>query len=503
MTACMIALFLVAAAIAAPAQTFTSLFSFDGSNGSGPNSPLVQGFNGNVYQTANLGGQSTNCGYKTGCGTVFEITPDGKLTTIYNFCSQANCTDGAGPDALLSLGNNGNFYGTTNYGGANNSQFYCNAAGCGTVFEITPGGKLTTLYNFCAQSGCSDGVNPAGVIQAANGNLYGTAFSGGANNGCGIGGCGTFFELTPTGKLTTLYSFCAQTNCADGSSPVSGVVQATNGNFYGTTAGGGAYKEGTVFEITPAGKLTTLHSFCAQSNNGSCVDGSEPIGPLMQAKDGNFYGTTYAGGNNFNGTVFAITPTGVLTTVYSFCSMSNCDDGAQPASQLVQGTDGNFYGATVAGGHTPDCLYGCGTAFELTPGGKLTTLYNFCDASGCPDGLYPVALTQSTNGTFYGTTDKGGRTNCRCGTIFSLATGLGPFAQAVPNVGKVGRGVTILGNDLTGTSSVSFNGTAATFKVVSETYLEAQVPIGATTGTIQVVTPSRTLSSNVAFQVLP
>ncbi len=505
--ASIVALFCTATAVSASAQTFTSIFSFNSRDGAGPNSPLVQGFNGNLYQTTTGGGQSSNCHFQMGCGTVFEITPSGKLTTVYNFCSLAKCADGGSPVAPLSLGSEGSFYGTTFYGGANNNRQYCNSLGCGTVFNVSAG-KLTTLYNFCSQSGCADGWSAAGVIQAANGNLYGTTSQGGANSSHTCeDGCGTFFELTPTGKFTTLYNFCAQTNCADGALPVSGVVQGTNGNFYGVTESSGAYGAGTVFEITAAGKLTVLHSFCAQSVGGSCVDGSSPVGPLIQANDGNFYGTTYQGGTGLNdGTVFAITATGQLTTLYSFCSVTNCDDGAEPVSKLVQGADGNFYGTTTLGGHTSHCLYGCGTAFELTPGGELTTLYNFCAESGCPDGLYPIAMAQSTNGIFYGTTGQGGLNACfgeSCGTIFSLSTGLGAFVQPAASFGKVEALVHIMGNNLTGATSVTFNGVPAYFDAVSSTLIQAKVPTGATTGPIQVTTPSGTLNSNMAFQVLP
>jgi uncharacterized repeat protein (TIGR03803 family) len=181
---------------------------------------------------------------------------------------------------------------------------------------------------------------------------------------------------------------------------------------------------------------------------------------------------------------------------------------------LVQGSDGNFYGTTQMGGFIATLCggiinVGCGVAFQLTPAGEITILHDFCSQSGCSDGFSPEGEPfEATNGIFYGTTTSGGNTtgNCYpygCGTLYSVSVGLGPFVEANPNFGKAGRIVGILGNNLTETTSVTFNGTPATFEVVSATYLKATVPIGATTGTIQVTTPSGTLSSNVAFRILP
>lgn len=268
-------------------------------------------------------------------------------------------------------------------------------------------------------------------------------------------------------------------------------------------------------QITAAGKFTVLHSFCSQVN---CTDGSTPFSGLMQASNGNLYGTAYYGGTNcFNaggcGTVYEITRTGKFTVLYNFCSRTNCTDGSNPYAGLVQATDGNFYGTTYQGDQLNfTCLDGtasCGTVFKLTPEGTLTTLYTFCSQIGCTDGGNPSAsLLQATDGTFYGSTFLGGDSKCPggdvgCGTIFSLSVGLGPFVHANPGFGKIGSIVDILGNNLTGTTSVTFTGVAATFKVVSDTYLKAKVPTGATTGTIEVTTPSGTLLSNVTFRILP
>jgi len=497
--ACTMFLFCVATSIASQAQTFTLLASFDGSDGSHPyGESLAQGRDGNFYGTTTLGGNS-NC--TNGCGTVFRITPDGALTTIYSFCSQTNCTDGANPYAGLVLGDDGNFYGTTYGGGANPNDCIGEAFGCGTIFKITPGGTLTTLHNFCvAYPSCTDGDLPyAALTLGGDSNFYGTTAFGGAN------GFGTFFKITSAGKLTILYRFCARTKCSDGGFPQSRLIQATDGNFYGTNVEGGNATNcfggcGTVFKITARGDLATLYTFCGQPN---CPDGFEPQG-LVEGADGSFYGVTVNGGADDNGTVFRITPSGQFTTLYSFCSKSFCTDGAFPYVGLVQATDGNFYGMTGEGklstcGGTDD---GCGIVFEISPQGSLTTLHFFDFAQGfdSQDGLL-----QATNGKLYGAVWGGGSNNCGipgCGTVFSLGMGLGPFVTFARAAGGVGQAAGILGQGFTGTTNVSLNGTPAGFTVVSDTFIRATVPAGATTGYVTVTTPSGTLTSNVPFHVI-
>jgi uncharacterized repeat protein (TIGR03803 family) len=481
--ACAAVLMWATTAIGLSAQTFTTLHSFYGKDGGNPIAGLVQATGGNLYGTTLAGGANNG-------GTVFRISPGGgPVKTLYSFCSQSGCPDGAYPRAGLVQGSGGNLYGTTAEGGAND---------WGTVFKITPSGTLTTLYSFCSQGGCGDGTEPtAGLVQGTGGDFYGTTRSTGSP------GDGTVFRITSSGALTTLYSFCSQSGCADGRLPAAGLVQAAGGNLYGTTSDGGAKCRfgdsacGTVFRITPSGTLTTLHSFCSQSG----CKGGDPEGALVQATDGNFYGTTAAGGANSRGTVFKITPSGTLTTLYDFCSQSSCTDGSDPIAGLVQATDGNFYGTTGGGGAND-----WGTVFKITPSGTLTTLYSFCSQSGCTDGKEPTALLQDTNGNFYGTTFAGGAgTPCpgRCGTVFSLSVGLGPFVKTQPASGRVGGFVEILGTNLTGATSVSFNGTAAVFRVVLNSLIKTTVPEGATTGPVQVVTPGGTLSSNVPFRVRP
>jgi uncharacterized repeat protein (TIGR03803 family) len=476
----LVCVFCAAAVIDSPAQTLTTLASFNGSNGADPQASLVQGLDGNFYGTTFAGGANDD-------GTVFKITPGGTLTTLYNFCSKTGCTDGSGPQAGLVLATDGNFYGTTELGGASTA---C-PSGCGTVFKVTPDGTLTTLHSFDG----SDGEDPvAALIQATDGNFYGTTDLGGPN----WYNTGTVFKITPAGALTTLHSF----DFYDGEAPLAALVQATDGNFYGTTSNGGeAYGFGTVFKITAGGTLTTLHSFCSQSNSQmNCSDGANPFAGLVLGTDGNLYGTTKFGGAVFFwvcasegcGTVFKITPDGALTTLHSF----DLDDGAYSIAGLVQATDGNFYGTMDDGG--PETIDG--TVFKITPGGTLTTLHSF----DFTDGANPLAaLVQATDGNFYGTTCCGGASYPNLGTVFSLAVGLGPFVETLPTFGDVGATVMILGTDLTGATCVMFNGKAATFKVVSSTEITTTVPTGAATGKVEVTTPKGTLISNVNFRVTP
>jgi uncharacterized repeat protein (TIGR03803 family) len=401
-------------------------------------------------------------------GTIFQLTPGGTLTTLYGF----NGTDGQFPSGLV-LATNGNFYGTTSHGGLK---------GAGIIFEITPGGTLTTLHNFCSRTSCADGEFPgAGLVQVANGTFYGTTEGGGAHFD------GTVFAMSARGTVTTLHSF----DGTDGQAPLTALVLDTNGLFYGTTGEGGAIGSGTIFDITAGGTLTTLHSFL-----GGKSDGSTPEAALVQATTGVLYGTAFQGGigcANGCGTVFSITPGGrTMKTLHRFVGK----DGSGPVG-LLQATDGNLYGITLQGGTGAD---NGGTIFELTPAGTFTTLYNFCSqSSSCSDGGAPLGLVQGTDGSFYGTTSFGGLST---GTAFNFSVGLAPFVASVPTSGKGGTVVVILGNKLTGATNVTFNGAAATFTVVSATEITTTVPAGATTGTIMVTTPSGTLSSNVAFRIL-
>jgi uncharacterized repeat protein (TIGR03803 family) len=407
--------------------TLSTLYTFSGgSDGADPETGLTLASDGNFYGTTKKGGNAAND------GTVFRLTPDGVLTTIYTFSGgsdgaqstggllQAAGTnllygtttaggqghgvifsislagtfatvyqfadngDGQGPDSNLVQTSDGTFYGTTTNGGA--------ASNDGTVFSVSAAGSLTTLHTFDALTGlpgvtATDGAEPhAGLVLGSDGNLYGTTQQGGIG-GLGTGGLGTIFKITPAGVLTTLWSF----RDTDGSMPNANLLLGTDGNFYGTTQEGGATYvsgdiqhpgDGTVFKVTPAGALTILHSFT------NTPEGSLPSAAVIQAADGNFYGTTTNGGANHYGTVFQVTPTGACTTLHSF---ANGSDGAFPDSALVQGTDGNLYGTTAGDGVNDH-----GTVFKLV----VTPLPAFFDGQmAVGNGVYYLPFP---NGNYFG-----------------------------------------------------------------------------------------------------
>jgi len=261
----------------------------------------------------------------------------------------------------------------------------------------------TMLYSF--KGGSKDGANPesggGGLIKDSEGNLYGTAYAGGAS------GFGIVFKLARSGTETVLYSFAGNAN--DGSFPYAGLIRDGAGNFYGTTSQGGAYDGGTVFKLAPDGTETVLHSF----NGGN--DGRLPVAGLIQDKKGNFYGTTYGGGPSDAGTVFKLAPDGVERVLYSFCSRPDCSDGFAPFAGLIKDTSGNLYGTTAYSAANDSR---CGTVFKLAPDGTETVLHPFTGRDGC----IPIGgLIKDSSGNLYGTTDTGGAFGL--GTVFRLAPG--------------------------------------------------------------------------------
>ena len=400
----------------ANAAKLKALHSFDETvDGSQPIAGLIPGIDGNFYGTASEGGANSN-------GTVFQITPGGTLSVIYSFCKLTSCTDGAQPSGALIFGSDGNLYGTTAAGGADNE---------GTVFELTLGGTLTVLYSFCSKADCADGSQPiAALVQGTDGNFYGTTSAGGSSPGYG-----TVFQLIPNGTmstLNTLHSF----RLTDGDYPGAPLIQATDGNFYGTTQAGGAGTvkkpkgQGTVFQITPGGMFTNLYTFCP--GKAKCPFGAQPISGLVQGSDGNFYGTTATGGSYKNcaygcGTIFEVTSGGALTSLAKF----NADNGDYPAGGLIQAADGTLYGTTAQGGAASFgvCEYGCGTVFEVTSEGKLKTLATF----DITDGDFPVATLLLADETLYGTTQSGGVEEGKPGTVFKFApVASSPALQSAP-----------------------------------------------------------------------
>jgi uncharacterized repeat protein (TIGR03803 family) len=439
-----IIVFASVAATVAHAQTYTVLYNFGGDpqGPAGPYyGPVAQGRDGNLYATSAYGGSIGNC------GAVFKITTAGTLTVLYNLGGDAGCT----PFGGLSLGRDGNFYGTT---------YTTETGGAGTIFQVTPAGELGVLYSFSLSD--MIGSHPsAPPVQGADGYLYGTTYGNLDPT------YGTIYKISTPRHLTKLYEF---TGHGDSAYPSDPLLQASDGNFYGTTVT-------SAFKISQAGAFTTLGFLPGDS-----------YAPLIQASDGHFYGVTWIGGSHGNGTVFELSNTGKTRVLHNFGSAG---DGTWPFAGLVQATDGNFYGTTAYGG-----VGDAGTIYRISPTGDFSVLHTFDQVNGSR----PVTtLVQHTNGILYGTTHLGGP--YEGGTFFSLDIGAAPFIRLVTTFGKVGRTIGILGQGFTGTTDVSFNGLPAAFTVSSDTYLEATVPTGATTGFVTVTTSTGTLTSNQQIQI--
>jgi len=326
-----------------PSGTVTTLHSFidNGSDGVRPMGALVEGSDGNLYGTTSAGGNSQ-------AGTVFKITKAGTYTLLHPFQS---ITEGYFPVSRLIEGSDGNFYGTLSYGG---STLFSdpNLQGYGSVFKMTPAGDVTILHFFKDGSVTNDGVYPqAGLTLGSDGNFYGTTFYGGSTISIDPNqkGYGTAFRITPAGSVTILHSFNDGSIVRDGAYPTAAFTLGSDGNLYGTTLYGGLSGGGTAFKITAAGAVTVLHVF----NDGSTVhDGANPMAGLTLGSDGNFYGTTQFAGSAGGGTAFKMTPAGVVTTLHSFKDGSTVNDGMNPYGDLVEGPAGNLYGTTWVNGNT-------------------------------------------------------------------------------------------------------------------------------------------------------
>jgi uncharacterized repeat protein (TIGR03803 family) len=445
----------------AHAQTYSDLHDFDTPTLASPQYPgiLSQGRDGNLYGTAPLGGNS-------GRGGVFSITPNGTYSAIYSFDGVL----GANPYSGLTLGTDGNLYGTTFGGGT---------GGFGIIFQITPGGGVTVIHNFVLADGAGSPYAPP--IEGTDGNFYGTTT-------IGIGGTanGTVYKISPAGGFSVLYQF----DVSHGSTPIAPLIQAKDGNFYGTTKVGGTFGFGTAFKITPAGALTVL-------NNFDSTHGAEPYSPLVQGSDGNFYGTARAGGTKNNGgVVFKLTAAEKpkLTVLHNFDATGATTDGIRPYAGLVQANDGNFYSVASAGGTNA-----AGTIYKITSSGVYTTLYNFVSATGS---LPFATLIQHTNGKFYGEATTGGAAGH--GALFSFDAGLGPFITIRPTSGLVDQPVDILGQSLSQSTSVRFTpNVSASANVFGDTYMTTAVPDNATTGVVKVLLTQGQLTSNQKFLVTP
>ena len=446
---------------------------------------------------------------------VLATAPVQAQNILYTF--GVNSTDLINPGfpGVIAQGRDGNLYSSTDFGGG---------FGGGGIFEITPAGSYSIFWNFDPIFGSqgdsgltlgtdgyfygatdtneigggyggvykvdsagmfmttlhdfngTDGESPSGPpIEGTDGNFYGTTGGGGSDD------WGTVYKITPSLVFTSLYSF----DSTHGATPFSQLVEGTDGNFYGTTSAGGANNMGEVFKITSQGKLTVLHSFTGSP------DGQRPFCALLLASDGNFYGTTSEGGANNVGTVFKITSQGKLTVLHSFSETDGL--GYLPSAGLVQGSDGNFYGTNPL---TTNTSSGNGVFYKMTPAGTFTLVFAFQDEAS------PVTVPlQHTSGVLYGDTGFGGVFGV--GDIYDIDLGLKPFAALMSTAGKPGKAVQILGQGFTQATAVSFDGVAAKFTVTSDTFLTATLPAAALTGLVTVKMPTGNLVSKQKFRVVP
>jgi len=459
--------FVLAFALPAQAQTYTPLYDFNGPQWlESPLGQLALGRDGNFYGMTFVGDE------------IYQMTPEGGETTLWigpnQFDYGVQCQYG------LTLGPDGLLYGPCMDIGQNWNN------GSGAIFKYDPSlgqNGFTVIYSFPVL-GCS--VQPNALTLSTDGNFYGT--TQGAN--CGSAGLGTFFKVSPSGKLTTLHTFQGDPN--DGAYP-NAVTLGSDGNFYGTSVHGGAYNGGTLFKITPKGKLTLLYSF--NGNGGP----NEPDAPPTQGADGKWYGTTWYGGAYNNGIIYQLAGK-KIKVLHNFSYAT--DNAGYPNFFLTLGTDGNFYSPsqdTNMGGFGPESI------FEITTGKKpvYSDLFNWITNCGNTDsdGCFPTSpLAPHPNGNFYGTTSTGGGVSDG-GVFYSFTMGFKPYIIPQFPLGKTGASIGIFGVGLTGTTAVDFNGASAQFTVASDTYLTAKIPTGATTGYVTVTTPSGTLKSATKFKV--
>jgi uncharacterized repeat protein (TIGR03803 family) len=392
----------VICAVTADAQTFTILHTFEGlkggKDGKYPIGSLTWGPGGILYGTTQAGGGVANA------GTVFQVSLSGQESVLYSFRA---APDGKMPQGAVTLGPDGTLYGTTNEGGS---------AGYGTVFKLVPVNgtyKETIVYSF---QGGTDGAYPSssGLVLDGAGNLYGTTFYGGGT-GCSGLGCGTVFKIDPTGQETILYAFGP---VPDGENPNAGLIEDSDGNLYGTTTAGGTDNKGTAFMFNTSGQETILHSFAGSPDGSFPYAGlfRDAAGNLFGTTEGGGDKPTGCFEQGC-GTVYEITSAGEEEVLYSFFNWS---DEGRPIGGVVEDKAGKLYGTTPSGTDSSiacSVYEKCGTVFMLSPKGILTTLYRFTNDG---DGAEPEdSLIMDASGNLYGTTRGDARTGSY-GNVFEL-----------------------------------------------------------------------------------
>ena len=426
---------------------YADLYEFGGKpGGCCPQHPsiMAQGRDGNLYGITSAGGSNN-------IGTIFKITPTGTFTQLYSF----DTVHGSTPVGGLVLGLDGNLWGTTEEGGTN---------GFGNIFKITPSGTLTVIYNFTGNSTVDGGFPVSPLIVGPDGQYYGTAHPGIA------------FKVSATGVFTRI-----ATTPSESFGPL---LLASNGSYYGVTEFAGTNTLGSIYKVTGT-TSSALFNFDGPR-------GEFPSGGLVQGSDGNLYGTTTAGGTANDGVIFRITPTGTYTVVFNFDHVNQLALGYQAYAGLIAGNDGNLYGTTIWGGSNGD-----GVIFQMTTSGAYTVLYNFDGTHGT--GTYATPM-EHTSGEIFGLTKRGGVLGN--GVVYGFRANLPAYIALTNPSGAVGSSVGILGKGFSTATSVQFNGTPASFHVLSNTYMTATVPSGET-GFVTVTTSTGMLTSNKIFKVPP
>jgi uncharacterized repeat protein (TIGR03803 family) len=381
-------------------------------DGAHPAAGLTPDGAGNFYGTASNGGDSNSD------GTVFKLSPAGrglKLTTVYTFCTQMNCTDGKTPNGPPIIDVNGNIYGTATFGG--------NANNGGVIYELTPKGRswiFRVLHTFCSLANCTDGGSPAFEKLTYAGAMSGAPYDGTSPLYGTTGVQSVVFSFTPAGRrYKVLYRFCPKAGCADGNTPYSGVILDGNGKLYGTTLVGGATNAGVVYELAPQGTRwveTVLHTFCIQAG---CPDGGAPWAAPVMDGAGMLYGTAYQGGANNGGIAWRVIPNGRqsrFSILHDFCVAADCADGKTPFAGLTLDASANLYGLVAGGGANNG-----GTLFRLS--GKNHTTFAVVESLGgasTPGAVCAGDLTLDSAGALFGTCSQGGSTSALSGDVFKL-----------------------------------------------------------------------------------
>ncbi len=454
-------------AVPARAQTPTLLYTFmETTDACAPRGNIVQGRDGHMY------GSGASCG-GSGTGAIYKISSAGVESVVYSFPQQWLYCGVAG----LTLGSDGNFYSTCEVGNP--------ATGMGSIFRLTPSGAFTDLYDFTGVNGDSLPLYPP--IQASDGNFYGVS-------GNDVQVCGNVYRLTSAGVYTNLHTFSGS-DCHS-----SNLFQASDGNLYGTLASCAlSGSVGCVYRISTTGVFKEIYGFEATTGDNPCTG-------LIQGKNGKLYGATNLGAANNSGDIYTLTTAGAFADLHDFNNSTDasCVNNVGPPVNMLQVTDGSFYGVNPAYG--PD---GSGSIYKLT---STNVFSAFLFPNPPIDGDLPSStLIQNTNGLVYGTTASGGGGGDSCphvceGTFFSVATNDAPFVRLEPTekAGLVGAHIGIFGQGFSSASVVKFGGVAAkSVTLAGTTYLTAVVPTGAHTGAVTVTTGSTTLTSSQTFKVKP